>query len=630
MKKQLIAFLSLLFTVLFVNAQPSFNAQTQVNSYNGPFRYGINLGWYDGSWDDFTTSNIAAGNPSLNIPGIGVTTLRPKVYEQFTETWGMNILNGRFQHFQSIGLAEHTLFVDLPVAAAHADNAKYQGCSESSRLYANMYEPIWDGGVNGTPVNENNYYAVYIYNLAQTYKNYVRFWEIVNEPDQDWGMYGWKDQTYTDSWWNNAPTACQLKNIYVPIYQYIRLLRISYEVIKSVDPSAYVTPGGIGYASFLDCLLRYTDNPTDGTVSASYPNFGGAYFDVLSFHSYPHLNMGSSNRNSDRASQMFGATINEFETVLANRGFNGITYPKKYLICTENNAPGKSIGGEWGGLAEQRNYIIKSFVTSHKKGLLQTQLYCLGNLEPYNTATNSFSVMGMYQDLHNIGPLWNGGAYLQKITDAGVAYKTTSQLLSGYTFNQTLTNALNLPATIDGAAYKNNAGENLYVLWAKTTANNSESASATFSIPLSADVTAHLYKYEWNFSASNTVTDQLKDNIALTGSPLFLKNNYSILDLPDDTTGNINPQLEFTYAVFPNPVTDKANLQVTVEKRTEISMQLFDISGKFLGEIISKRYIDSGMNQINLILPQQLSRGMYIFKIQVGFRSYPGKLLINK
>lgn len=134
MKKQLIAFLSLLFAVLFVNAQPSFNAQTQVNSYNGPFRYGINLGWYDGSWDDFTTSNIAAGNPSLNIPGIGVTTLRPKVYEQFTETWGMNILNGRFQHFQSIGLAEHTLFVDLPVAAAHADNTKYQGCSELTAL----------------------------------------------------------------------------------------------------------------------------------------------------------------------------------------------------------------------------------------------------------------------------------------------------------------------------------------------------------------------------------------------------------------------------------------------------------------------------------------------------------------
>lgn len=138
----------------------------------------------------------------------------------------------------------------------------------------------------------------------------------------------------------------------------------------------------------------------------------------------------------------------------------------------------------------------------------------------------------MYQDLHNIGPLWNGGAYLQKITDAGVAYKTTSQLLSGYTFNQTLTNALNLPATIDGAAYKNNAGENLYVLWAKTTANNSESASATFSIPLSADVTAHLYKYEWNFSASNTVTDQLKDNIALTGSPLFLKTITAYLICP--------------------------------------------------------------------------------------------------
>lgn len=626
----LIANLYFVFCVCSIYAQPLFNAQTQVKAYNGPFRYGVNLGWYDGSWDDFTTSNIAAGNPSLNITGIGATTLRPKVFEQFTETWGISILNGRFQHFQTLGLAEHTLFVDLPVAAVHADNTKYQGCTESSRLYANMYEPIWDGGANGTPVNDNNYYALYIYNLVNTYKNYVRFWEIINEPDQDWGMVGWKDQSYADSWWTNAPTACQLKNIYVPVYQYIRLLRISYEVIKSVDPNAYVTPGGIGYASFLDCLLRYTDNPTDGSISAAYPNYGGAYFDVLSFHSYPHLNMGSSTRNSDKANQIFAATIDAFETVLANRGFNGTTFPKKYLICTENNAPRKSIGGEWGGPAEARNYIIKSFITSHKKGLLQTQLYCLGDLEPYNSATNSFSVMGMYQDLHNIGPLWNGGAYLQKITDGGVANKTTSQILNGYTFNATLTNALNLPATIDGAVYKNNAGENMYVLWAKTATNNSETASATFTIPMAAGVTPHLYKYEWNYSTSGTVADIVKENIALTGSPLFLKNNYSILSLPNDTTGNVNTQNEFKYSVFPNPVADHAKLQITAVKRTEISMQLFDVSGKYLGELISKRFIDSGSNQINLSIPKQLSKGMYLYKIQAGYRTYPGKLLIQK
>ncbi|MCC6692147.1 MAG: T9SS type A sorting domain-containing protein [Chitinophagaceae bacterium] len=630
MKKPFFAILCLLFSVYFVDAQPSFNAQTQVTTYSGPFRYGVNLGWYDGSWDDFTTSNIAAGNPALNIPGIGATTLRPKVFEQFTETWGIGILNGRFQHFQSLGLAEHTLFVDLPVASSHADNTKYQGCTESSRLYANMYEPIWDDGANGTPVNDNNHYALYIYQLAQTYKNYVRFWEIINEPDQDWGMVGWKDQSYADSWWTNAPTACQLKNIYVPIYQYIRLMRISYEVIKSVDPSAYVTPGGIGYASFLDCLLRYTDNPADGSISALYPNYGGAYFDVLSFHSYPHLNMGSTNRNSDRANQIFVNTISDFETVLSNRGFNGITYPKKYLICTENNAPRKSIGGQWGGVAEQRNYIIKSFMSSYKKGLLQTQLYCLGDLEPYNTAVNSFSVMGMYQDLHNIGPLWNGGAYLQKITDGGVAYKTTSQLLNGYTYNPSLTSALNLPANVDGAVFRNNAGENMYVLWAKTTANNSEAATANFSIPPGAEGTPHLYKYEWNYSASGTVSDILKDNIALTGSPVFLKNNYNILSLPNDSTGNLDTRPVFEYTVFPNPVHDKATLKITTVKRTEISMQLFDLSGKLLGDIISKRFLDSGVNQVNLLLPPQLSNGMYIYKIQAGYNSYPGKLFISR
>lgn len=69
----------------------------------------------------------------------------------------------------------------------------------------------------------------------------------------------------------------------------IGLLRISYEVIKTVDENAYVCIGGIGNPAFLDAVLRNTDNPIDGTENNDYPLLGGAYFDVLSFHSYPHI-----------------------------------------------------------------------------------------------------------------------------------------------------------------------------------------------------------------------------------------------------------------------------------------------------------------------------------------------------
>jgi hypothetical protein len=44
------------------------------------------------------------------------------------------------------------------------------------------------------------------------------------------------------------------------------------------------------------------------------------------------------------------------------------------------------------------------------------------------------------------------------------------------------TSALHLPATIDGAAFRQGA-KLRYVLWAKTTADMSESAGATISLP---------------------------------------------------------------------------------------------------------------------------------------------------
>lgn len=40
------------------------------------------------------------------------------------------------------------------------------------------------------------------------------------------------------------------------------MLRIASVVAKHVDPDAQIATGGIGYANFLDAILRYSDNPT--------------------------------------------------------------------------------------------------------------------------------------------------------------------------------------------------------------------------------------------------------------------------------------------------------------------------------------------------------------------------------
>ena len=92
------------------------------------------------------------------------------------------------------------------------------------------------------------------------------------------------------NWWENNPDPCDYK-LRAPIFHYIRTLRISYEVIKSIAPDDYVCIAGLGFDSFLDALLRNTDNPDDGKVTAEYPLGAGAYFDVVGFHVYPHIDL---------------------------------------------------------------------------------------------------------------------------------------------------------------------------------------------------------------------------------------------------------------------------------------------------------------------------------------------------
>ena len=194
------------------------------------------------------------------------------------------------KYYEELGMGEHTAIVGFP-SPTHRDPVQY--CPGiQSELFANMYTPIWDGGANGTPYNDDNYYAAYLYKTVSEYKDHVRFWEIWNEPGFDYtGGLGYLLPGAPGSWWDNNPNPCDYK-LRAPIFHYVRLLRISWEVIKTLDPDAYVVVSGTGYPSFLDAILRNTDNPLDGSVTAEYPLRGGAFFDVMGYHSYPHFDGG--------------------------------------------------------------------------------------------------------------------------------------------------------------------------------------------------------------------------------------------------------------------------------------------------------------------------------------------------
>ncbi len=516
-----------LFLILLLGktllSQPTFTADDLVPPYSGPFRAGVNPGAHP-PFTDFQLADLSAGNPALSVDGVGCTAWRPGLFEHFLEDYGYDARAAEFDHAYSLGLRENTVIVGFP-SEAHRDHTQFCPGVEST-LFSNLYEPIWDGGANGTPVNEQNHFALYLWKAAQQYKKHVRFWEIWNEPGFDYTfLKGYLLPGQPGNWWENNPDPCDYK-LRAPIHQYIRTLRIAYEVLKTADPDAYVLCGGVGYPSFLDAILRNTDNPADGSVTPDFPKKGGAYFDVLGFHAYPHFDASTQQfndvtqqfdyfRHSDGAADGIGVVKKRFEKVLTDRGYDGTTHPKKLWTITESNIPRKPFAFPLGSAEAQRNYVIKAWVECLREGFLQNHVYAFSEEAEFDKATSEFDLMGLYKKLDF------NDLYHQRVNDEGVALRSANLILFGKKFDAARTASLNLPPSVGGAAVKDDAGNFTYVLWAKTKTDLSEAATAFFTFP-NGLVAGELLRREWDFSRSQiTQTASPLGPIQLTAAPVF-------------------------------------------------------------------------------------------------------------
>ena len=489
-------------------------AQSHVRPYPSAFGYGSNLGYYGPRWTD---EHLAAAGQAA-----GVSTIRVTLPDAFLDKWGANVRSGAFAYYaDSLKLRDLVCFVGEP-SAAHRDPVTYPGCPEPSKLFANLYEPIWNAD---STVNPNNYYAHYLYQIVRRYGANIRVWEVVNEPDFVTG-------TQYEHWAKQAPEPAEMPNVLAPISRYIRTLRITWEVVKKYQPAAYVTPGGLGYAQYLDALLRYTDNPRDGAATPAFPATGGAYFDVLDYHVYPSYYLRRRDwwragrfayaRHSDAAAAQVIAHRDEMDAVLRRYGYDGTTYPRKHFIVTETNISRRPAEWRAGSDEMQRNFGLKALVLAQKHGLRQLHFYSLGeaaDAPPPGTpvsGTDEFQLMGLYENLNRATP---GHATL---TELGQAFRATASLLGGLRYDARRTAALALPAGVEGAAFSGPA-QAVFVLWAKTQLDQSEAARATYSFPAALRL-GPVVRHPWNYqpgARGPQSAAQPSQQLVLTGTPSF-------------------------------------------------------------------------------------------------------------
>src|SRR6476661_9269234 len=150
----------------------SLFAQQTANSYVKPitgFTFGANLGYYGNGWQDTDLAAI--------LKNAGGNTTRVTLPESFLRNYGYTIrLNVFKDYVENKNFKDITVFVEGPSETVR-DKTKYSSNGIESKVFANLFQPIWNS--DGS-INTNNYYADYIYKTVKIYGPYVRYWEVWN------------------------------------------------------------------------------------------------------------------------------------------------------------------------------------------------------------------------------------------------------------------------------------------------------------------------------------------------------------------------------------------------------------------------------------------------------------------
>jgi hypothetical protein len=453
-----------------------------------PFRFGLNLGHPNASWGDDLHARLGAR--------AGATSLRPKLPEYHLDQWGYEIEVGDMQSYAADGLSHFVAFV---IGATREHSTMPASAEDWKRDYyipKNLHEPIW---LENGAVNPDNYFAASLFKTMSTYGQWVDTWEIWNEPD--W-VPSWET---AQGWWDNPPTADELVRFGGSIFDYVRMLRIATEVRDQAAPGTRVGLGGIGYPSFLDAVLRYTDEPNAGAVDADHPRTGADYFDAVVFHYYPHFTPGAS----DVGAQGLISAKSDLEEVLtahdvdpASRGF----------IVTESGAAHLDVADTPSGAEYARNYLTKVMPLAHRAGIEAIHWFILSDAaEP----TDPFGSMGLYSDVSTLTSIEDA-----ELTTTGVALRTLSSHLANAVISESARLRAGHGDDAEAVGYALPDGRAAWVLWA--IAADSESASAEVTL----DVDQPVETFAWDASQSNE-SEQLTPDagevaIAVTGSPIIV------------------------------------------------------------------------------------------------------------
>jgi Secretion system C-terminal sorting domain/PKD domain len=467
------------------------------------FQFGENPGYYGSQFTDQQLYDLMYAG--------GARATRSSVPFQSYLQYGMPTYEARLQYpYSTKGMRNNTFFLfasNGPVYTGQSDSTASNG--SRSWIPTGIYlAPFNSDG----SINTSNLWAKYCYDVVQSIGPYFTYFEVWNEPDLTGSVNSYEDSTQSStSWESTEPASGDLPNMNAPLEDYVQLCKIANEVIKKYQPTAKIATGGLGYPWFYQWFLR---------------KGGGQWIDELSIHFYPYFSWvncvwtGSAcgpagfHRNSDYAVSCMTNQIAAFRAIETQVGA-----PHLPMMMTESNIPRWSYvsaanleafpnNKPWGSDATQKNYTIKAFTKMLEGGLDMFYLYQTGETGDSGlndgTAGSEIDAMGMYKNLTKATP---GNT---TFTNQGIAIRTMQSLMNNYKLDATQPT---FPSGVDGVRF-DSSGNKIYVVWAITTVDMSETASGTLTLPTG----TNFKKYLYDGSSPGVVSG----SISLIGDPYIL------------------------------------------------------------------------------------------------------------
>jgi uncharacterized protein (DUF1501 family) len=128
----------------------------------------------------------------------------------------------------------------------------------------------------------------------------------------------------------------------------------------------------------------------------------------------------------------------------------------------------------------------------------------------------------------------------------------------------------------------------------------------------------------WFGTSKTDVRLNLEKNFKLIEDGI-LKSTVKTDDLPEDIYSLLSDGETHSFEVFPNPMRNEGFLKANLAFPAFVVIEQYDISGKYLGELVQHGFSTAGLHEIPINLNGDA--GLYILKIQVNNQSYSKRVM---